>query len=56
MLKETKIKSLNLYNKIAIDMAYRMGATSENVQEIAGKMRLVDIAEYIKQKKEKVTR
>ena len=47
-----KIKGLELFRETAMQMAYAKGATKENAKEIAGKMRLVDIAEYIKQKKE----
>ena len=49
-MRETKIKVLNEYNKAALDMAYSMGATDENAKEIAGKLRLVDVAEYVKQR------
>ncbi len=44
------MKTLELYRKAALELAYKRGATDENVREIAGKMRLIDIAEYIKQK------
>lgn len=44
------MRTLELYRKAALEMAYKKGATSENAKEIAGKMRLVDIAEYIKQR------
>ena len=50
-MKETKIKVLNLYNKAAMEMALSMGATKENAREVAGKLRLVDVAEYIKKGK-----
>ena len=50
---KSKIKVLNLYNEAALEKAYLAGATEQNAREIAGKMRLVDIAEYIKQKAER---
>ena len=53
MKRETKIKELSRYNKAAMDMAYNKGATKENVAEIAGQMRMIDIAEYIKQNAER---
>ena len=49
-MKETKIKVLNLYNKAALDMAYNMGATKKNAKEIAGKLKLVDVVAYVKQR------
>lgn len=48
MNKKTKIKELSRYNKAAMDMAYNKGATKENVAEVAGQMRMIDIAEYIR--------
>lgn len=44
------MKKLEAFKKAALDMAYQKGATDANAKEMAGKMRLVDIAEYIKQK------
>lgn len=46
------MKTLELYRKAALEMAYKRGATNANAKEIADKMRLVDIAEYIKQKEQ----
>ena len=53
MNRETKIKELSSYNKAAMDMAYSKGATKENVAEVAGQMRMIDSAEYIKQNAER---
>ena len=43
---------MELYRKTAKEMAILRGATPDNAQEIAGNMRLVDIAEYIKANRE----
>lgn len=51
-MKKSKIKVLNLYNEAALEKAYSAGATEQNAKEIAGKMRLVDVAEYIAERKE----
>jgi hypothetical protein len=43
-----EMKRLEQYRAAAIELALKQGATPENVKEIAGKMRMIDIAEYIK--------
>ena len=53
MNRETKIAALALYKRAAMNMAYSKGATKENIVEVAGKMRMIDIAEYIKQNAER---
>lgn len=49
-----KIKSpqMDLLRETATQMAYLKGATEDNVKEIAGNMRIVDIAEFIKANRE----
>ena len=49
-----KIKSpqMDLLRETATQMAYLRGATEDNVKEIAGNMRIVDIAEFIKANRE----
>lgn len=47
-----KSPQMELYRKTAKEMAILRGATPDNAQEIAGNMRLVDIAEYIKANRE----
>ena len=47
------MKRLEQYRAAAIELALKQGATPENVKEIAGKMRMIDIAEYIKQNTER---
>ena len=49
-----KIKSpqMDLFRETAIYMAYLKGATENNVNEIVGNMRIVDIAEFIKANRE----
>lgn len=43
-----EMKRLKEFREAALQMAYEKGAKPENVKEIAGKMRMIDIAEYIK--------
>lgn len=52
-IEVTKIKVLNKYNQAAMEMALSMGATKENIKEIAGQLRFVDVIKYVKQKEGK---
>ena len=47
-----KIKNLELLRETATQMAYLKGATEDNVQEVAGNIRIVDIVEFIKANRE----
>ena len=47
-----KIKNLELLKETATQMAYLKGATEDNVQEVAGNIRIVDIVEFIKANRE----
>ena len=49
-----KIKSpqMDLLREMATQMAYLKGATEDNVKEVAGNMRVVDVMEFIKANRE----
>ena len=40
---------MEMYNKAAIIMAYKSGATDDNAREIAGQFKVVDIENFIRE-------
>ena len=51
-MAKIKSRQFDLYKEKAREMAILQGATEDNIDEMAGNIRLVDIAEYIKANKE----
>lgn len=51
-MAKIKSRQFDLYKEKAREMAILQGATEDNVNEMAGNIRIVDIAEYIKANRE----
>ena len=51
-MAKIKSRQFDLYKEKAREMAILQGATEDNIDEMAGNIRLVDIAEYIKANRE----
>lgn len=44
------------YNKAALIMAYKLGATDDNAREVANKFRIIDIENFIRELVRKETK
>lgn len=51
-MAKIKSRQFDLYKEKAREMAILQGATEDNIDEMAGNIRLIDIAEYIKANRE----